>query len=406
MRILIAHEAAVGGGGVESYLASLVPALMARGYPGAFLHHDTRAADGPTRLQFEGVPQFSIVDDGPAAALRQVAAWRPDAAFSHNMAPLDVDEALLSRWPVVKMMHGYFGTCISSHKAHSFPSVVPCMRVFGTPCLALYVPRRCGPLRPAKAVGSLRWNVRQYGLLGRYAAVVVASRYMQAEYVRHGLLEDRVIPAPLFPTTRNVDGARQRPSEPTVLFAGRMTELKGPRVLVEAASIAQRALGRPLKLVMAGEGPDRLGLIEGARALGVDASFPGWTVGAPLTALFRGATVVAVPSMWPEPFGLVGLEAALHGVPAVAFDSGGISEWLHDGVSGRLVHERGSAAALGGALASVLGSPDLLRTLEIGALEVSSRMTIEKHVQQLETAFDRARTAGSRPVGEMTGAQP
>jgi glycosyltransferase involved in cell wall biosynthesis len=110
--------------------------------------------------------------------------------------------------------------------------------------------------------------------------------------------------------------------------------------------------------------------------------------------------------MWPEPFGLVGLEAALHGVPAVAFESGGIVEWLHDGVSGRLVRERGSAEAFGGALASVLESPNVLRALEIGAIEVSSRMTIETHLQRLETAFDRSRAGVSRPVNEMAGAQP
>ena len=386
MRILIAHEAAVGGGGVESYLASVIPALVARGHAVAFLHHRTRAEAGPTRLQCEGVPQFSVEDDGIGAVLEALVDWRPDVCFSHNMGPLDLEEALLARWPVVKMMHGFFGTCISSHKAHSFPSVVPCTRVFGAPCLALYGPRWCGPLRPLKAMAGLRWNVRQHGLLDRYAGVVVASRYMQHEYVRHGVPQDRVITAPLFPTTANRDGARRRPAHHTVLFAGRMTDLKGPEVLVKAMAVAAGTLSAPLKLVMAGDGPDRARLVGMARALGVDASFPGWATGEALTSLFRQATVVAVPSLWPEPFGLVGLEAALHGVPAVAFDSGGVTEWLHDGISGRLVRER-SANALGAALAAVLGNANLLRTMEIGAVEVASRMTLSKHVQQVDTVL-------------------
>ena len=391
MRILIAHEAVVGGGGVESYLSSLVPALQRRGHAVAFLHHRTRSAVGPTRLQFDGVPGFCVEDDGLDHVLQRVASWQPTQCFSHNMGPLDVEAALLDRYPVVKMMHGFFGTCISSQKAHLFPSVVPCARVFGPPCIALYVPRRCGALRPQKALDDFQWNTRQHRLLGRYAAIVVASRYMQEEYVRHGVSRERVVSAPLFPTVETPDDPRETPREPTVLFAGRMTSLKGPRVLIDAVAAAGRLLERPIKLVMAGEGPDRAGLIDAARAQAVRASFPGWVTGEERTALLRAASLVAIPSQWPEPFGLVGLEAAMHGVPAVAFDVGGISEWLQDGVNGRLVRERGSADALGRALASVLGDPTVMRTLEQGAVRTAARMNLDAHLHIVETTLAAAR---------------
>ena len=141
------------------------------------------------------------------------------------MGPLDVEEALLDRYPVVKMMAA-FGTCISSQKAHLFPSVVPCARV--RPPHALAAPRRCGALRPRKALDDFQWNTRQHRLLGRYAAIVVASRYMQDEHVRHGVSRESVISAPLFPTIETPGCTSGNSTEPTVLFAGRMTELKGP----------------------------------------------------------------------------------------------------------------------------------------------------------------------------------
>ena len=39
--------------------------------------------------------------------------------------------ALVARWPVVKFMHGYAGTCIGGQKRHGFPTARPCDRRFG-----------------------------------------------------------------------------------------------------------------------------------------------------------------------------------------------------------------------------------------------------------------------------------
>ncbi len=59
---------------------------------------------------------------------------------------------------------------------------------------------------------------------------------------------------------------------------------------------------------------------------------------------------------------MVGVEAALRGVPSVAFGVGGIPEWLIDGVTGRLVRTDpprldGSAAAIAACLLDAAGSP-------------------------------------------------
>jgi glycosyltransferase involved in cell wall biosynthesis len=49
-----------------------------------------------------------------------------------------------------------------------------------------------------------------------------------------------------------------------------------------------------------------------------------------LNAAIDASTLVAVPSLWPEPFGLMGIEAQARGRPVVAYDVGGISEWMGD----------------------------------------------------------------------------
>jgi glycosyltransferase involved in cell wall biosynthesis len=383
MRILIANEALAGSGGVESYLAALMPALSERGHRVALIHANTRRESGATRLESAELVA-SVADDTLDGALDRVRAWRPDVCFSHNMRPLDVEERLLAEWPVVKMMHGYFGTCVSGQKMHAFPAAVPCIREFGAACLALYLPRHCGRYRPVLMIEQFHRESRQHSLLRRYVAVVTASRHMADEYVRHGVAAERVVPAPLFPTERARGTIREPPRTPTVLFAGRMTSIKGGHVLVHATAAASRQLASPVKLIMAGEGPERPALEPLARRLGVDATFTGWVAADARTALFRAASVVAVPSLWPEPFGLVGLEAGVHGVPAVAFDVGGIREWLRDGVNGVLVAERGSAEALGTALAGLLADRDRLERSGEGAARVAGELSIDAHVTTVE----------------------
>jgi glycosyltransferase involved in cell wall biosynthesis len=392
MRILIANDALVGSGGVESYLAALMPALSGRGHEVALLHANTRRESGATRLDAAALVA-SVADDTLEGAFDRVRAWRPDVCFSHNMRPLDVEERLLAEWPVVKMMHGYSGTCVSGLKAHAFPATVPCAREFGAACLALYLPRHCGQYRPLLMVEQFRRQSRQRSLLARYAAVVTASRHMADEYVRHGLARGRVVTAPLFPTEGTTASARELPPIPAVLFAGRMTSIKGGDVLVRAVAAASAQMAGPVSLIMAGDGPERSALEALARRLGVDATFTGWVAAGARTSLFRAASLVAVPSLWPEPFGLVGLDAGVHGVPAIAFDVGGIREWLRGDVNGLLVRERGSAAALGAALAQLLGDRDRLARYGDGAWRVARELSIEAHVTTVERLLGDAARA-------------
>jgi glycosyltransferase involved in cell wall biosynthesis len=176
-----------------------------------------------------------------------------------------------------------------------------------------------------------------------------------------------------------------------------MTDLKGGDLLVRAVARLS-GKGEPVRLTMAGEGSARGRWRALANALGVDASFPGWVDSAACADLLDRASVLAVPSVWPEPFGLVGLEAAARGVPSVAFDVGGIREWLDDTRSGLLAGPRPDAEPLAGALASVLFDDALRARLAQGARAVAERFTLDRHVERLVEVALRpvARNSGSR----------
>lgn len=388
MRILFANDGIGDAGGVQQYLAAVLPALAARGHEVALLHLDRLRPDAESPAP-AGTPHFCLAE-GAAAALAAAREWRPGVVFSHNLRPLDVERALLATAPTVKMMHGYFGTCVGGQKAHLWPDPVPCGRALGAGCAALYFPRRCGPRRPGWFAEQWTWAHDQRDLLARYAAVVTASRHVRDEYVRNGAPADRAHAIPLFPTLRG-DFRAEPPAAFRILFLGRMTTLKGGDLLVRAVAEASRRAGRALPLTMAGDGPQRAGWAELARSLGVDATFPGWVHDDARGALLADASLLAVPSVWPEPFGLVGLEAGVAGVPAVAFDVGGIREWLTDGTNGWLAPgDPPTVDGLATLLVRAAEQPGVLAGMRIAARAAAERMSLDVHLATLEAVLDAA----------------
>jgi glycosyltransferase involved in cell wall biosynthesis len=215
----------------------------------------------------------------------------------------------------------------------------------------------------------------------------VASEHMRREFVRSGADPARVKTNPLFPTEPVDAVVSPVPAEAHVVFLGRMTALKGGDLLIRAVRHATNRLGRAIKLTMIGDGPRRPEWEALASGLGVPCVFTGWKRGAERWPLVRSASVAAVPSIWPEPFGLVGLEAGALGVPAVAVDVGGIREWLRDGRNGIAVAAPATPRSFGDALAGVLSDRDRLAALRMGAHQMAREMTLAAHVDRLETIF-------------------
>jgi glycosyltransferase involved in cell wall biosynthesis len=100
---------------------------------------------------------------------------------------------------------------------------------------------------------------------------------------------------------------------------------------------------------------------------------------------------VAIPSLWPEPYGRLGPEAFIHGRPAVAFAVGGIPEWLEHGRSGYLVPP-GDKAQLADSLRLLLASPDLrLKMGQYARQRAVSVWDAQAHTKRLLSVFEQVR---------------
>ena len=119
-------------------------------------------------------------------------------------------------------------------------------------------------------------------------------------------------------------------------FLGRISPEKGTD---RAVRIAQRT-GMPLRIAAKVDDKDREyyeTVVKPLIAKGGDIEFVGEIDDAHKAEFLGGALALLCPIDWPEPFGLVLIEAAACGTPVIAWASGSVPEIVRDGVSGRIV---------------------------------------------------------------------
>lgn len=175
------------------------------------------------------------------------------------------------------------------------------------------------------------------------------------------------------------------PDTRVVLYVGRLIREKGITDLVRAAARLPRAINRaPVHLVVIGTGPEGWRLHQAASATGLADRLhvlPGQSY-ADIPRIFRGADVVAVPSMstpyWQEQFGFVLAEAMASGRPVVTTRSGSIPDVVGDGA---IVVDDYDVDALAGALETLLTDPE--RAAALGRV---ARTRIEEHYDARHTA--------------------
>ena len=188
----------------------------------------------------------------------------------------------------------------------------------------------------------------------RSAALIVAnSRFLAAEIAaRYPAVADRVrVLTPGIELERF--SAVPPASRGGVLFVGRLVPEKGVDVLIRAMA-ALRERGDGSRLTILGEGAQGPHLASLAKDLGVDIELRGGVGRDEVAAAMASAAVVAVPSVYREPLGLVALEAMAAGAIVVASATGGLVETVADGASGLAVPP-GDVAALAAALERALG---------------------------------------------------
>lgn len=391
MRIAIVNWTTRLAGGAETYLRNIIPGLQQRGHTVAFLHECDEPADRESVALTDPQLIWNVSTTDPTPGLANLFAWKPDVVLVNGLRNYDWVRQAIAAAPSVFFCQDYAGICISGYKTFQTLGEA-CERSFGWPCLVHYYPFRCGGLSPVTMLRDYAKQSDRLALLRLGNALVTASEFMRQQFIHNGFPPDRVYLAPLIPAEAAAPSIDPRPPGPwRLLFAGRMEWTKGGDVFIDALPAVRSRLGQPVRAIFSGDGRLRRAWEQKAAAIeapGLTIEFAGWQPAEAVDKLLGQVDLVVLPSLWPEPFGLIGVEAGSHGVPVAAFETGGIPDWLTSGVNGFLASSHPpTASGLAAAIVRCLENPDTYLKLRSAARTMALRFSTARHIDTLEHIF-------------------
>ena len=118
--------------------------------------------------------------------------------------------------------------------------------------------------------------------------------------------------------------------------------------------------------------------------------YEAWADRARMGRLLAGAVSLWLPSLWAEPWGIVGLEALALGTPVVGADVGGVAEWLVNGEHGYLVPPGDAVALARAADALAADSAEARRMGRAGRAWVARHLKREDLMERLGEIYQQA----------------
>lgn len=169
-----------------------------------------------------------------------------------------------------------------------------------------------------------------------------------------------------------------------LLYVGRLEKQKGIWVLLEALQILLKK-DRDLHLSIIGQGSEaaRTRRFIAHNRLDSYVTLLGEISRHEILHYFHCSTLLVMPSLKDEMFGLAGLEAQASGLPVLASNLTGIREWCRHAESGWMVSP-GDAATLAAGIEYLLAHPDLRETIRHQARQqVITEFPVETSIQAL-----------------------
>jgi glycosyltransferase involved in cell wall biosynthesis len=333
MKIVQFYNNYKSGGGGETVMAHTSADVLRRhGHIVTPFWRDNRDINGITdkiKVFFSGVYSRAAY----RATLELIEHHRPDAVLAFNLypqlSPSVIEACWASEIPVLLSVQNHQMTCPTA--AHFIHGEV-CNRCIQGSELHCVTNNCKGDMLQSAAYALRSAVARKAGWFRNHVTTfLVISEAVRMRMLEAGYDDSRIR---ILPNAVPVPEVVVDPSAGRYVgFLGRLAKEKGLGVLLEAAEKTN------VPLHIAGNGEE---LFELQARAPKNVTFVGWIGREEVSQFYRHSRFTIVPSLWPEPFGLVATEAMSYGLPVIAARSGALPEIVTHEQNGLLYNARDS----------------------------------------------------------------
>lgn len=306
-----------------------------------------------------------------------------DLIHIHSVSNENLVKFCLAKRPVVRSMHEPRMFCPGRQK-FLLKSESICQKPFGLHCCIKAYTKKCQdsriPIEVIRSYSNVKFEINYAAK--RYKRIVAMSNYIKNEAVLAGISEQSIVVNPYF--TPVIGESNEENSDEysvkRIVFVGRLHPSKGVHMLIKSLSkILKNQSNVVLDIIGDGLFKNELfNLISSENIPLEKIIFHGWLSHEETTQKIKEAFIIVFPSIYPEAFGIVGIEAMMRSKPIVAFDAGGVSEWLENNVTGFLV-ELKNEKLFEEKVYSLITDKELYHRFSIN----SRRIALEKFIPEL-----------------------
>lgn len=380
VRIVIINKYVHVTGGADLHCIELAEGLRDRGHEVAFISTaDERNLDkagvfiksdltNSTRKELSGhkaaqVAASAIWNASAAKATTELlSTFRPDIVHTHKLYPqlsvAPVVAASRHHVPIVQTVHDY-----------EFISASTIDDTGGW--------RDRDEERAAyRTLNTALFGVKRLFHRSRVNKWISVSRSTAAAYREHG------IPTTVLPnfTRISTEAPLCFENRQGILFLGRLTEEKGLRHVLELPNHLPQ-----YPIMIAGDGP-LSAEVERSASRFSSVTYLGKLDGSAVARQLASARLVVMPSLWREPGPLTALEAMSAGTPVIAYNTGGLAEYVRDAGGGIVVPP--SATELARAISSIYGDCSRWTESSVRAREAVQRdHTRSSYLDRLDKVY-------------------